>query len=191
MDFPDVLKKSYVQTAVMIIIAILAVLVFWYGLTVVFKTPNPILAVASESMEPILYKGDLILIEGINPADIYAATKEANPPGDIIIFHRPYGPDELIVHRAVQKEYVNGTYSFKTWGDNNAVRDGWTVDESQVVGKYLGKIPWIGNIALFFTDTDVKIAFIALWVVVLVAIEVLPYLRNKMKNKNDEESLYK
>ena len=89
MDFPDVLKKSYVQTAVMIIIAILAVLIFWYGLTVVFRTPNPILAVASESMEPILYKGDLILIEGINPADIYAATKDANPPGDIIIFHRP------------------------------------------------------------------------------------------------------
>jgi signal peptidase len=192
MDFPDVLKKSYVQTALMIIIAILAVLIFWYGLTVVFRTPNPILAVASESMEPVLYKGDLILIEGINPPDIYAATKDANPPGDIIIFHRPIGPDELIVHRTVEKiDNGDGTYSFKTWGDNNAVRDGWTVDESQVVGKYLGKIPWIGNIALFFTDTDVKIAFIALWVVVLVAIEVLPYLRNKTKKGNNEESLYK
>lgn len=189
MNLREVLKKDHVQTAVMVILAILAVLIFWYSLTIVFGTENPILAVASESMEPVLYKGDLILIEGIkNPADIYAATKDVNPPGDIIVFYRG---DERIVHRAVEKILENGTYSFKTWGDNNNWPDASTVKESALIGRYLGKVPWLGHIALFFSDTEVKVAFIALWIIVIVAMEVAPSIRKKLKSGNDEASLYK
>jgi len=192
MNLREVLKRGYVQTAVMIIVAILAVLIFWYGLTFFYGTENPILAVASESMEPVLYKGDLILIEGIkNPADIYVATKDVDPPGDIIIFHRPVGQDERIVHRVVERiDNGDGTYSFKTWGDNNGHKDPWIVEESDLIGKYLGKVPFLGHIALFFSETEVKIAFIALWVIVLVAIELVPSIRKKNKSGDNEASIY-
>ena len=144
MNLPSALKKDYVQTALMIVAAILAVLIFWYSLTFILGTGNPILAVASESMEPVLYRGDLIIIEGVkNISDIHVGTKDSANPGDIIIFHEPQDSGELIVHRAVERiDNGDGTYSFKTKGDNNPGRDGWTVEESHIVGRYLGKIPF-------------------------------------------------
>jgi len=191
MKLPGILKRNYMQTVIMIAAVILAVLIFWYGLSFVFRTENPILAVASGSMEPVLYKGDLILIEGIQSADdIHAATKDVDQPGDIIVFHRS---GELIVHRAVEKkENTDGTYSFVTWGDNNGWPDGREVKESDIVGRYLGvKVPWLGNIALFFMPFEVKVAFVALWIIVIVIVEVAPSARKKLKRGDDEASLYK
>ena len=191
MKLPGMFKRDHMQTAIMIVAVILVVLVFWYGLSFVFRTDHPILAVASGSMEPVLYAGDLILIEGIdNAADIHVDTKDAEQPGDIIVFYRY---DELIVHRAVEKTLSSdGTYSFKTWGDNNGWSDGRLVKESEIVGRYLNfKIPWLGNIALFFAPFEVKVAFIALWIVVLVLVEFIPVIRKRIKRGNDDASLYK
>ena len=191
MKLPAIFKRDYMQTAIMIVAVILVVLVFWYGLSFVFRTDHPILAVASGSMEPVLYAGDLILIEGIdNAADIHVDTKEAEQPGDIIVFHRY---NELIVHRAVEKTLnSDGTYNFKTWGDNNVWPDGRLVKESEIVGRYLDfKIPWLGNIALFFAPFEVKVAFITLWIIILIMVEFIPVIRKRFKRGNDDASLYK
>jgi signal peptidase len=194
MKLPELLKRDYVQTILMIVAVILAVLVFWFGLGFVLRTGNPVLAVASGSMEPVLYKGDLIIIEGIEDvSNIQVGTKDSVYPGDIIVFDEPGISNELIVHRAVERiENGDGTYGFKTWGDNNSWQDGWTVQETDVVGRYLGiKIPWLGNIALFFSDFEVKVAFVVLWIVVIVIVEVAPSIKKRVKGNNDEESLYK
>jgi signal peptidase len=191
MKLPEMFKRDYMQTLIMIVAVILVVLVFWYGLSFVFRTEHPILAVASGSMEPVLYAGDLILIEGVdNAADIHVGTKDVEQPGDIIVFYRY---DELIVHRAVEKTLnSDGTYSFKTWGDNNGWPDGTPVKESDIVGRYLGiKIPWLGNIALFFAPFEVKVAFIVLWIVILILVEFIPLLRKRFKRGDDDASLYK
>jgi len=189
MKLPAMFKRDYMQTAIMIVAVILVVLVFWYGLSFVFRTDHPILAVASGSMEPVLYAGDLILIEGVdNAADIHVDTKDAEQPGDIIVFYRY---DELIVHRAVEKTLnSDGTYSFKTWGDNNVWPDGRPVKESEIVGRYIDfKIPWLGNIALFFAPFEVKVAFIALWIIVLIMVEFIPTIRKRIKRRDDDASL--
>jgi signal peptidase len=194
MKLPAVLQRDYVKTGVMIAVVILAVLLFWYGLSFVYRTENPILAVASESMEPVLYKGDLIVIEGIDSAaDIHVGTKDSDRPGDIIVFHKPGGPEELIVHRAIQMiDNGDGTYSFKTRGDNNMVTDWWEVQESAIVGRYLDfKVPWLGNIALFFVPFEVKIAFITLWIIILLLVEFSPSIMKKIKRNDDDASLYK
>ena len=189
MKLPGVFKRDYMQTVIMIVAVILVVLVFWYGLSFVFRTDHPILAVASGSMEPVLYKGDLILIEGVkSAADIHVGTKDSDQPGDIIVFYRY---NELIVHRAVEETLnSDGTYSFKTWGDNNAWPDGGLVKESDIVGRYLDfKIPWLGNIALFFAPFEVKVAFIGLWIVVLILVEFIPVIRKRLKKGNIDASL--
>ena len=190
MKLPEVLKRDYVQTAIMIAAVVLVVLVFWFGLSFALGTGNPVLAVASGSMEPVLFKGDLIVIEGIKEAtDIHVGTKDSAQPGDIIVFNEPGPSNELIVHRAVEMiDNGDGTYGFKTWGDNNSWQDGWTVKEEELVGRYLEiKIPWLGNIALFFADFEVKVAFVALWIVVILIVEVAPSIRKKLKNSDDEE----
>lgn len=187
MKLPALFKKDHMQTIIMIAGVILTVLVFWYGLSFIFRTEHPILAVASGSMEPVLYAGDLILIEGLqDTADIHADYKDAEIPGDIIVFQ---GLNELIVHRAVKKTLNDDeTYSFQTWGDNNAWPDGREVKEDDIVGKYLGiKVPWLGQIALFFDPPERKIAFVMLWIVILVIVEIAPSLRKTRKQEENEE----
>jgi signal peptidase len=190
MKLPEIFKRDYMTTVVMILVVILIVFTFWFGLRFIFRTEHPILAVASGSMEPVLFRGDLIVVEGIqNLGDIYAAPKDADPPGDIIIYR---GPTDLIVHRAIEKtKNIDGTYTFKTQGDANTYPDS-PVDGSNVVGRYIGfKIPLVGHLALFFNPFEVKVAFIALWIVALLILEFYPVLRKRFKRGDDEESLYK
>ncbi|MBN1785042.1 MAG: signal peptidase I [Candidatus Bathyarchaeota archaeon] len=192
MKFPEILKRGYVQTIIMIVVVILAVLLFWYGLRFAFRTEYPILAVASGSMEPILYKGDLIVVEGIeNVSDIYVAPKDTEKPGDIVVYQ---GATELIVHRAIDKKIgTDGKIVFIIHGDANAEGANEHVHESKIIGRYVGfKVPWLGQIALAFQKTETKVAFIALWILVLIGIEAAPYLIKKLKGSNDgEPSLYK
>lgn len=180
----EMLRKDYVQTAIMVIIVIVGVVAFWYGLRFTFETEHPLLAVASGSMEPVLYKGDLILVQGVhNACKIHAALKDADQPGDVIVFRDPRG--ELIVHRAVEKNVdIEGSCSFRTQGDNNPGPDGWTVRESDIVGKYTGaKAPLLGHVALFFEPLHVKVAFILLWLILLMILEVLPLSRKRVEEE--------
>lgn len=192
MKLPEILKRGYVQTIIMIIVVIVAVLLFWYGLRFAFRTEYPILAVASGSMEPVLYAGDLIVVEGIeNVSDIYVAPKDAEKPGDIVVYQ---GATELIVHRAIDKKIgTDGKIVFIIHGDANAEGANEHVHESKIIGRYVGfKVPWLGQIALAFQKTETKVAFIALWILVLIAIEAAPYVMKKLRGGDDgEASLYK
>ncbi len=183
----ELLRKDYVQTVIMVIITIVIVIVFWYGLRFAFRTEHPLLAVASGSMEPVLYEGDLILVQGVqNVLEIHVAPKDANSPGDIIVFRKPTYPSDLIVHRAVG----NGTdtsYYIITQGDANPGPDGWRVRESDIVGKYTWvKVPMLGHIALFFEPLQVKVAFILLWVILLIILELIPLSREKGEESQTE-----
>ena len=183
----EFLKKDYVQTVIMVIITITVVIVFWYGLRFAFGTEHPLLAVASGSMEPVLYEGDLILVQGVqNALEIHVAPKDANSPGDIIVFRKPTYPSDLIVHRAVG----NGTdtsYYIITRGDANPGPDGWRVRESDIIGKYTGvKVPLLGHIALFFEPLQVKVAFILLWIILLIILELIPLFREKGEESRTE-----
>ena len=183
----ELLRKDYVQTVIMVIVTIVIVIFFWYGLRAAFRTEHPLLAVASGSMEPVLYKGDLILVQGVqNALEIHVAPKDANSPGDIIVFHKPTYPPDLIVHRAVG----NGTdtsYYLITQGDANPGPDGWKVRESDIVGKYTGvKVPLLGHIALFFESFQVKVAFILLWIILLIILELVPLSRKKIEESQTE-----
>ena len=186
----ELLRKDYVQTVIMVIITIVIVIVFWYGLRFAFRTEHPLLAVASGSMEPVLYEGDLILVQGVqNALEIRVAPKDANSPGDIIVFRKPTYPSDLIVHRAVG----NGTdtsYYLITQGDANPGPDGWRVRESDIVGKYTRvKVPLLGHIALFFEPLQVKVAFILLWIILLIILEMIPLFREKGEESQTETKL--
>ena len=182
----ELFRKDYVQTVIMVIVTIVIVVVFWFGLRAAFRTEHPLLAVASGSMEPVLYKGDLILVQGVqNTCEIHAAPKDANPPGDIIIFNRPGGTDDLIVHRAVEKINEDGYCYFRTQGDANPSQDFWEV--KKIEGKYTGvKVPLLGHIALFFEPLQVKVAFILLWIILLIILELVPLSRKKVEESQTE-----
>ena len=98
--------------------------------------------VQSASMEPEMYKGDLLIGRSTPAYDNYDV-------GDIVFFQSSaYSEEEgyeIIVvkcHRIVEKKEVNGDYKYLTKGDNNEDTDesidGWIYSE-KIVGIYQTK----------------------------------------------------
>ena len=90
------------------------------------KFKYQLMAIASNSMNPVFYKGDAVLIEKLNKED--ANNLDVN---DIIVF---YNDDSLIVHRIIEKvETISGSYIYRTKGDNNNSADNDLVETHQIV----------------------------------------------------------
>ena len=202
-------KNEYVQTAIVIGLIVLIVFGFWYGSQLVLNTQYPVLAVVSGSMcipydgacdgwthsfERTLHIGDLIVVQGVNPADLNADY----PNSDIIVFRDPRDPTDpdLIVHRIVSKQEVNGKLYFRTKGDGNGIDkwpatpqpqeyDPWQdngvagVSEDNVVGKVIMRVPWMGHVVLFMRNTAGLVIVIAIVVLLVIVEFVIPMLKGK------------
>ena len=202
----DLLRNEVVQTVLLVGITVGGVFAFWFGLRFAFQTDFPLLAVASGSMEPVFYRGNLIVVQGgLNFTGLHAAPKDGQPPGEIIVFYDPRygrvpiylpvaGPDtRLIVHRAISKIENDGTWYFQTQGDNNNNADTWygeetlngRISEKLIVGKVVGNAPWLGHIPLFMHEHYLLVTsiIVILFVVLIIADFILP----KKKSERDEE----
>ena len=93
------------------------------------------IAIASGSMEPKIYKGDVVVIEKLDGK--YSELKEGQ-----VIAYRYEGI--MIVHRLIKIEKVGDEYYFYTKGDNNANEDNYAVRQEMVYGTVDVKIPFIG-----------------------------------------------
>jgi len=187
------MKNEYSQTILLLVIVVIGIAGFQLGLRVILRTDYPLAVVESESMVPTLNIGDIIVIQGVPNADeIHAASKTANPPGDIIIFYDHWGRIKrvywffttpvLIVHRAVG---TTPKGDFITQGDNNPSRDPWEVKEANIVGRVVFRIPWLGHISLFM-QSDLGFLTIICLMVALIAIEYL--LSGKEKGGEPKEA---
>jgi signal peptidase I len=206
-------KNEYFQTVIVLGLISLAIFGFWYGSQAVLNTSYPVLAVVSGSMcipydgacdgwsHPFartLHIGDLIIIQGVNPTDL----KADYPNSDIIVFHNPSDPSELIVHRIVAKEERNGTLYFYTKGDGNghawpaipstSEYDPWNngqgVPENRVVGKVVMRVPWIGHLVLFMRNS-IGLPIIIMLIIIIVIIEfVIPLLKEKTPSEPQKKA---
>jgi len=184
------LRNSYVQTVILAIILLGGVIAFWFGLKVAFRTEYPLLAVASGSMIPTLNVGDIIIVHGAPASEIYAAPKTDNPAGDIIVFKgKVIGrPDELIVHRAINKTFKDGVFYFITHGDHNPLGSNeGPFPDSALIGKVVGVVPWIGNVPLFIRTPQGMVLIILLFLLILL-IEYIPVLTKKQGKDQNQES---
>jgi signal peptidase len=147
-----------------IILLIVILFVATYGsveiLRVGLRTESPLMVVSSESMVPTLNVGDIILVRGINPSEVTTGT--------IIIFHSPNSYDMAIVHRVIQVENEGNSIYFRTKGDNNGGPDGWRVPAANLMGVYVGKVPYIGILSL-----QLRGPLGATIIVILVAVIIL------------------
>jgi signal peptidase I len=112
--------KKKVVTILLLVCAVSAVL----AVVIYFQTPSiqkhyQMVTFSSASMEPTIMKGSFVLVDtNVNPADLNANY----PDSDIIMFHNPDNPDQLIVHRIVAKVEINATSCFYTKADANGAK---------------------------------------------------------------------
>ena len=121
-----------------VIIVLVAIVVIWVGLQVIFGTSNPFYVVSSGSMIPTLEVYDVIVVEGNTPF-------EDVKKGDIIVFYSPakydLGEERVIVHR-VDSIMSEDPKIIQTKGDNNP-RSMKNVDYPITEKIYLGKVEYI------------------------------------------------
>ena len=128
--------------------------------------------VASDSMEPKLYKNDLIFYKQVDPSKIEV--------DDTIVYKRTTDTgDMLIVHNVIQKE--NGYII--TQGINNAMPDE-AFAESNVVGKHLFKIPKIGGFLSLFSTKWAPVLVVVIFLI-FFALKTGFFIIAKQKHLND------
>lgn len=116
------------------------------GLAYFLKTEYPMASITSGSMWPVLKKGDLILIKGIEGKDEIKV-------GDIVVYKNSKG---FTIHRVI--EIDENTISTK--GDANNVNDS-PVSYEEIIGKPLTindktiRIPFLGMVSVLINKNKI------------------------------------
>ena len=120
--------------------------------------------VRSESMEPTLNMGDVVIIGPV---------KGQLKPGTIVSYERN---DDLIIHRVIE---VDGRY-LQTKGDAVEDPDPWEVSLADVRGVFVFKVPYLGFLTSF-VRTSVGWGVL----VILPAVLLIGYfIRDMLKRSN-------
>ena len=121
-------------------------------------------AIISGSMSPTIETGDLIIIK---EADSYQIN-------DIVTFR---SGSSLVTHRIIALDDGKAI----TKGDFNNVADKAPVEMSDIVGKFITRIPHAGD-AVLFLRSPLGILIIIVFAIVLIE---LPYLFSKRSNNQE------
>ena len=178
--------KKVIIAAVLIAVAFFGSFFVYFILQVALNTESPVVVVISGSMEPNIHEGDLLFIMGVDAEEIKSGTAE-DKTGDVIVFNAQGlwsgAPQEPIVHRVIGKYLDGDTWMFVTKGDANSLPDPDPVPENRIIGVVVGRIPYIGWVKIFLTESGL---LIPLLVVISVAL-VISIVRDILKGEDEEE----
>ena len=142
-----------------------------------------IVNVASQSMEPIYKKGDVLIIKKTDINNLKV--------DDVITFvsSDPTIEGMLNTHRIYAIEENNGKKLFLTKGDNNPDVDKYKVESEDIVGKVQTKIPYVGNIISYLQNTkSVYFIVIILPLLVIMLFEVRNVIKKIGEAKSKDEN---
>ena len=137
-------KKIINVISIVVLILIVGFVIFTLASRIMGETPSVfgyyIFRVSSDSMEPTLMVGDVILVHKADPEDIQK--------NDIITYQSKdgsmYGRD--VTHRVVADPVLkNDTYYFQTQGDAQGAPLDKVITYNQIKGKYVRKLTLISK----------------------------------------------
>ena len=110
--------------------------------------------VVSGSMEPVMYRGDIVVLEKANLLGFQEFNPDEVEVGDIVVYNAAWheGP---VIRRVIEIGQINGTTVYKIKGDNNNAPDPYYVTEGQIMSRVLTFnghpliIPKIGYISIW------------------------------------------
>ena len=155
--------KKYYLTIPLVIATVLLILPF------VIYSGNEIMRITSDSMIPIIYPNDVIIVKKI--------TIEEVQEGDIIVFDLYRHGLDIIAHRVFAiGEDEQGKLGVDTKGDNVEQPDSWTVYEENLIGVVVDVVPLLG----FLLIEPVRFTLVA--VIIITAISMMWEFYQEQKN---------
>lgn len=176
------LKKEIIDAAKFVISVFLIVAIGYVVFNYVpFIAKYDHYVIATDSMEPVINVGDVVIIDtGIKAEDL-----EVN---QIIAFYadiRGDGRQVVVVHYLDSISEVDGIRTYRTRPEISDDIDPWKLDDSDIVGIKVATIPKIGPILLFAQSTVGRIVLIA--DVILMYVLISAYFPAKPKKKSANE----
>ncbi|MBQ8000617.1 MAG: signal peptidase I [Ruminococcus sp.] len=180
----DKIKRIF---GVVLIVILVVVLIYVLVSRISGETPTmfgySMLRVSSESMEPELNIGDIILVKEVEPQTL--------AKGDVITYQGLEGPvaGKLITHQIVSEPYEkDGLYYFTTRGIKPGALDDPEIDHTQIHGKVMCKLPLVGTIYDFFSQWYGLACFAAILLIAFSSeiINLISIIRNKDEDIDPE-----
>ena len=141
------------------------------------------LTVQSDSMEPVFYEGDLIVVKVTSSDDEFFLQ-------DIVTFRTIInGQQVLNTHEIVGKETVAGVILYTTKGANEDQNDLSTITSGDIVAKYTGtKLTGFGNIIDYVQSDTGFLLFVILPLAALFIYQVINFaiLIANLKEKTEK-----
>lgn len=138
--------------------------------------------IVSPSMVPTIMVNDAIVVRREEGMELGI--------GDIITFSSvdPSYPGLTVTHRIVGKQKSqNGGYIFRTKGDNNSIEDPALVNEDNVYGRVILKIPKLGYVRKFLLTSYGFTFGIVMPCLALIIADILKFVKRKKKIEDVEE----
>ncbi|MBQ4135842.1 MAG: signal peptidase I [Clostridia bacterium] len=153
------------------------------GVPRIFKrTP---LIVLTESMEPDIKAGDLIICKSIEATDVKI--------GDVISYFDPEGDGSTIITHKVYDIEIDdktGNRFFRTYGINNNAKDFMPVPEENLVGIWNGARFWqLGRILLFVQSIPGILICVILPFGAFIAYEIIRRKKQDAAKQDDIDKL--
>ncbi|WP_343252824.1 signal peptidase I [Ligaoa zhengdingensis] len=154
-----------------------------------FFNQYSIYTVTTGSMTGTLDVGSVIVVKKVDPQTL--------EEGDIITFlsNDPMFNGKVVTHRIVEVTEGTGGKMFITKGDANEDRDGAAALPSNVLGKVVLHIPWLGYLLAFLKTKQGYFLILILPCFALLVVEVIQLIKNicryvdeKDQKKLDSES---
>jgi len=184
-------KRRFVKklpSVIGIVVCMLLTPVLIMNLTIVIKSyinPDKVpdffgikpFVVATGSMEPAIFGGDLVITKTVDPAKLKAE--------DVISFKNG---NSVITHRIKEITEKDGEIAFVTQGDANNVKDEDPVTYSQVEGIYLFNIGGLGNLAMFMQTPVGMLIFVGIPICGFILYDIIRrrLAGQKEKSKDNE-----
>ena len=160
-QWPELAKSGF------LVVLIIGVTLGAFGLfTLGLGTSTPLVVVTSESMSPTLERGHLLVLQSQAPESIEV--------DEVIVFHAAWHTEAPVVHRVVQRDYVDGEYRYWTKGDNNIHQDPTYTVFEDILGVVVSAIPYVGYITLTLQEPGVLPLVILILIVIIIIPEFIP-----------------
>lgn len=181
-------KKILNVISVVFLVLIVCFVLFTLVGRIMGNTPSVfgyyVFRVSSDSMEPTLTVGDVILVHRVDAEDIQK--------NDIITYKSKdgsmYGRD--VTHRVVTEPFEkNGTYYYQTQGDADGAPLDKVITYDQVRGEFVRKLSLIGKV-YGVISTPVGVAVFIGIIVVLFGYELISLLVSYRKIDETDEKLF-
>lgn len=162
-----------ISSAIFVILVLLIILIVLYIVRVKFLASNDKLGevkinfytILTQSMYPTIKAGDIVVT--------YKEDNDMYNEGDVITFISEQNGHIFVTHRVKEVFNVNGSYSYRTKGDNNNASDNEITSGDNVLGKVVVKIPKAGYIQHFLVSKTGWIVAVILPCLAIVIYDIL------------------